>query len=263
MQINKRKILLVGSIFLVGFIIFLFFDKGQSRSLIIGEIPRNPVLIKETNSEGDLKNKLASDKIADKAKKETPALAQEGDVNQTQSEIISKPEDKKEINNDSVNQGKLPKIINRLVTWGFTPTSRRKIDTIIIHSSYNAMGGDIHNLETIINQEYRPAGVAPHYIISRQGRIYRLVADHNIAYHAGVSKMPDGRTRVNNFSLGIEIVETQSESPTDAQYEALKKLVTYLKDKYKIKHVLGHSDIAPGRKTDPWNFNWKKVGKEK
>jgi hypothetical protein len=152
-----------------------------------------------------------------------------------------------------------PKIINDLVGWGFTKTNGRTIDTIIIHSSYNATGGDPHSVEDIINNEYKPNGVSPHYIIGRDGTIYRLVPDQDIAYHAGVSQMPDGRTNVNNFSIGIEIVETMAESPGAAQYASLNNLLGYLHAKYPIKHILGHSDIAPGRKTDPWNFDWSKI----
>ena len=150
-------------------------------------------------------------------------------------------------------------ISDKFVDWGFSKADNRKIDTIIIHSSYNAVGKDPHNLEDIIYKEYKPYGVSPHYIISHDGKIYRLVEDKNIAYHAGESKVPDGRTGVNNFSLGIEIVNTKSEKPNEAQYNALRNLLTYLKSEYKIKYVLGHSDIAPGRKDDPWNFDFERV----
>ena len=150
-------------------------------------------------------------------------------------------------------------IKNKLVSWGFSKADNRKIDTIIIHSSYNAVGSDPHDLDDIIYKEYKPYGVSPHYIISREGKVYRLVDDKNIAYHAGESKMPDGRTGVNNFSIGIEIVNTKSEKPSSSQYEALNSLIAYLKGKYKIKYVLGHSDIAPGRKDDPWNVDWNKI----
>lgn len=151
------------------------------------------------------------------------------------------------------------KIKDKLVSWGFSKASNRTIDTIIIHSSYNAVGSDLHDLDDIIYKEYKPYGVSPHYIISRKGEIYRLIEDKNIAYHAGESKMPDGRTGVNNFSIGIEIVNTKSESPNNTQYSALNSLLVYLKGKYNIKYVLGHSDIAPGRKDDPWNFDWNKI----
>ncbi|HRY82425.1 MAG TPA: N-acetylmuramoyl-L-alanine amidase [Candidatus Moranbacteria bacterium] len=162
-------------------------------------------------------------------------------------------------NNSAETSVKVPKINNKLVSWGFEKAENRKIDTIIIHSSYNAVGADPHNLDDIIYKEYKPYGVSPHYIISRDGLIYRLVEDKNIAYHAGESKVPDGRTSVNNFSLGIEIVNTKSEKPNDSQYGALNDLLTYLKSKYKIKYTLGHSDIAPGRKDDPWGFDWDKI----
>lgn len=156
------------------------------------------------------------------------------------------------------------KITNRLVSWGFTKSAERKIDTIIIHSSYNAVGSDPYDLDDIINKEYKPNGVSPHYIIARDGKVSRLVSDQNIAYHAGVSEVPDGRTDVNDFSIGIEVVETKSDSPNSAQYSALKSLISYLKGEYDIKYVLGHSDIAPDRKDDPWNFSWSQVGgKEK
>ncbi len=152
-----------------------------------------------------------------------------------------------------------PKITNKLADWGFSKSDNRKIDTIIIHSSYNAVGKDVHDLDDIIYKEYKPYGVSPHYIISWEGKIYRLVEDKNVAYHAGESKVPDGRTGVNNFSIGIEIVNTKSEKPNSAQYGALRNLLAYLKSEYKIKYVLGHSDIAPGRKDDPWNFDFGKV----
>jgi hypothetical protein len=107
---------------------------------------------------------------------------------------------------------------------------------------------------------WRSYGVAPHYMIARDGTVYRLVDDKNIAYHAGDSKMPDGRTGVNNFSIGVEILNTKTDEYTSAQYQATKDLISYLKGKYGGKmSVVGHSTIAPGRKTDPWNFDWDKL----
>ena len=263
MQISKRKILVGGIIFLLVSVIFLFFDKGQEKKIKIGELTGDSIKKEGTSSKENLENKIASDKITAKPTKIKPKK-EVVTQNQVQGGVGLVPENKEKDNIPavSVSQEEIPKIINHLVTWGFTPTKGRKIDTIIIHSSYNIVGDDTHNLEDIINKEYRPAGVSPHYIISRQGAIYRLVKDKDIAYHAGVSKMPDGRTGVNNFSLGIEVVETKTESPTKNQYVALKKLVDYLKSKYTIKYVLGHSDIAPGRKTDPWNFDWQEIGKK-
>ncbi len=149
-------------------------------------------------------------------------------------------------------------IVSRLVSWGFKSVSHpRKIEAIIIHSSYNATTADSFSLKGVL-QEYKDAGVSPHYIIDRAGKIYRLVPDGDIAYQAGRSRLPDGTTNVNAVSIGIEIINTTKDSPTEAQYISLAKLVRCLESEYPIKFVLGHKDIAPGRKTDPWNFNWKK-----
>lgn len=149
-------------------------------------------------------------------------------------------------------------IIKHLVSWGFEKSSGRKINTIIIHSSYDGLGSDPYSLDGTL-KEYKEYGVSPHYLIDREGKIYQLVADTNIAYHAGLSKTPDGRTNVNSFSIGIELLNTQTDHYTTAQYDSLKNLISLLKKNYSIKYVLGHSQIAPGRKTDPWNFDWDKI----
>ncbi|MFA7466382.1 MAG: N-acetylmuramoyl-L-alanine amidase [Parcubacteria group bacterium] len=149
-------------------------------------------------------------------------------------------------------------IKNRLVSWGFSVSSERSIDTIILHSSYNALGGDEYDVEKLID-EYKEYGVSPHYLIDREGIIYRLVEDKNIAYHAGESETPDGRNNVNNFSLGIEMINNKSDEYEKKQYEAVNRLIGYINRNYDIKYVLGHSEIASGRKTDPWNIDWKKI----
>lgn len=152
------------------------------------------------------------------------------------------------------------KIVSKFISWGFQKSTGRKIDTIIIHSSYDALGDDPYDINGVI-AEYKQYGVSAHYLIARDGTIYHLVADQNIAYHAGSSTMPDGRTNVNSFSIGIEMVNTLNGKFTASQYDALNQLLTSLKEQYPIKYVLGHNDIAPGRKTDPWNIDWSKVDK--
>jgi hypothetical protein len=153
-----------------------------------------------------------------------------------------------------------PDIINRLVTWGFSvPARPRSIDTIIIHSNYNTLTSDPYSVSGAIKQ-FQMYDVSAHYLIDRAGDIFRLVPEKDIAFHAGVSTMPDGRTDVNNFSLGIEIITKQTgDAPTAAEYAALSQLITDIKSRYPIKFVLGHSQIAPGRKTDPWNFDWSQI----
>ena len=151
-------------------------------------------------------------------------------------------------------------IVSRLASWGFQPASGRSIEAIIIHSSYDATGSDPYSVAGVI-AEWKAAGVSPHYLIDRSGTIYQLVADQNIAYHAGVAKLPDGTTDVNGVSIGIEMINTMTGTFTDAQYAALNRLIGDLKKKYPITYILGHYQISPGRKTDPWNIDWSKVQK--
>ena len=152
------------------------------------------------------------------------------------------------------------KIVSKLVSWGFAKASDRKIEALIVHTSYNNLGGDVFDFDKVI-QEWKDAGVSPHYAIDRDGTIYQLVADQNKAFHAGVSKLPDGTTDVNSVSIGVEVINSQDGKFTDAQYAGLNSLIGTLKKKYAIKYILGHDEIAPGRKTDPWGIDWKKVNR--
>lgn len=150
-------------------------------------------------------------------------------------------------------------IASRLLRFGFrVPPASRSIDTIVLHSSYNALGGDVYSVDRTID-EYEQYGVGAHYLIDRSGAVLRLVEEANIAYHAGSSKMPDGRKNVNDFSIGIEMIATEDSGYTDKQYAAVNDLIADIRTRYKITNVLGHGDIAPGRKTDPWKFDWKKL----
>lgn len=152
-------------------------------------------------------------------------------------------------------------IIDKLVTWGFyIPKKSRIIDTIIIHSIYNDLDEEVYNIEKII-EKYKENKVTSHYLIDRDGAIYHLAPDKAIAYHAGSGQMPDGSRKniINNFSIGIELVYTKEEFPTEIQYQALVFLVKNLQQQYNIplQNILGHKDINP-QKTDPWNFDWEK-----
>lgn len=194
---------------------------------------------------------------------ENPGIMQETKENIENNEELEKNNEellqKKDSDSNSQEEQKNSfKIIKKMVSWGYSVSKNRSIDTIVIHSSYNALGGDYYSLSRLL-EEYKQYGVAPHYLIDREGKIYQLVSDQNIAYHAGESKTPDKRTNVNNFSIGIEIMNTEDAKPASIQYEALNSLLSSLKSSYKIKYVLGHSQIASGRKTDPWNFNWDKI----
>ncbi len=142
------------------------------------------------------------------------------------------------------------------MSTGFRTAATRAVDVIIIHSVFNNSGGEKYDIDLIIKQFAR-YGVSAHYLIGRGGVIYRLVDEKNVAYHAGKSSLPDGRTAVNSCSIGIEMVCSFTEPVTEQQMEALVKLTKELQVRYKINFILRHSDIAPGRKTDPWNFEWE------
>lgn len=185
-------------------------------------------------------------------------------ANEKKDEIVLSPEEKNSTIEkkpiDEVEEDSSGKIVDRLMTTGFQKSSGRKIDTVILHTSYNAIGDDPYDIGDIIKQ-YEQYEVSAHYLIGRDGTIYRLVEDKDIAWHAGLSKMPDGRTNINDFSIGIEVVNTKEGKFSDAQYKSLNSLVKDLKEKYPIKNILGHDDIAPSRKTDPWGIEWNKVEK--
>ena len=153
----------------------------------------------------------------------------------------------------------MPEINERILDFGYRiPQSPRTIDTIVIHTVYNALGGDVYSLEGVLD-EYERYGVAAHYLIDRDGTVYQTAPEEAIAYHAGPSQMPDGRTNVNNFSIGIEAISYKDNTLTEEQYISLAGLIKHLKEKYQVpdENIVGHSDISPGRKTDPWNFDWE------
>ena len=185
---------------------------------------------------------------------------QQAVTNNQQSVASSQEKENTETNDKQTETKNTGKIIERFVSWGFEKSSSRKIDTIIIHSSYDALGSEAFSVSGLLN-EYKQYGVAAHYLIDREGKTYQLVADKNIAYHAGESKVPDGRIGVNAFSIGIEMMNTEDGKFTSEQYSAINDLIAIIKNKYSIKYVLGHKDIAPGRKTDPWGIDWGKVDK--
>lgn len=103
--------------------------------------------------------------------------------------------------------------------------------------------------------------VSAHFLIRRDGETIQFVPCGDRAWHAGASEWR-GRGRCNDFSIGIEL-EGSDEMPfEDAQYEALAELILALRARYPVADLAGHSDIAPGRKTDPGpHFDWARCRK--
>lgn len=101
--------------------------------------------------------------------------------------------------------------------------------------------------------------VSAHFLIERDGTLTQFVSCLDRAWHAGVSCF-EGREGCNDFSLGIELEGTDELPFTDAQYITLTALTTELRAAYPAittQRICGHSDIAPGRKTDPGPcFDW-------
>ncbi|SIN87306.1 AmpD protein [Sulfurivirga caldicuralii] len=112
--------------------------------------------------------------------------------------------------------------------------------------------------------------VSAHLLIDRQGRITQYVAFNRRAWHAGLSHWR-GLERCNDFSIGIELEGADWLPYTAAQYRCLEQVLPLLAQAYPIEGIAGHSEIAPGRKTDPgaafaWHrlsslfrrFNWQR-----
>ncbi|MFA5081964.1 MAG: 1,6-anhydro-N-acetylmuramyl-L-alanine amidase AmpD [Hydrogenophilaceae bacterium] len=101
--------------------------------------------------------------------------------------------------------------------------------------------------------------VSAHFLIRRDGEVIQFVACDRRAWHAGVSSWR-GRERCNDFSVGIELEGSDEVPFTDVQYARLNDLLAELYARYPIAEVVGHSDLAPGRKTDPGPcFDWSRV----
>lgn len=103
--------------------------------------------------------------------------------------------------------------------------------------------------------------VSAHFLIRRDGELVQFVPCALRAWHAGQSNW-QGRERCNDFSLGIELEGADDQSFEAVQYQCLNELLVVLRRHYPIEAVTGHSDIAPGRKTDPGPcFEWAKVNR--
>jgi AmpD protein len=102
--------------------------------------------------------------------------------------------------------------------------------------------------------------VSSHLFISRDGEVTQFVPFHKRAWHAGKSFL-QGRERCNDFSIGIELEGTDDLPYEKVQYQKLAQIIKVLQEAYphiSRERIVGHSDIAPGRKTDPGPaFDWK------
>ena len=101
--------------------------------------------------------------------------------------------------------------------------------------------------------------VSSHFLIRRHGELLQFVSCLDRAWHAGISSWR-GRERCNDFSIGIELEGSDFDAFESAQYQTLMLLISSIKQCYPIQAIVGHSDIAPERKTDPGPyFDWERI----
>jgi AmpD protein len=103
--------------------------------------------------------------------------------------------------------------------------------------------------------------VSSHFFIRRDGTLVQFVPCGLRAWHAGVSSWR-GRASCNDYSIGIELEGTDDLAYSTAQYRMLAQVARALRERFPIRDMVGHSDIAPGRKTDPGAaFDWPRLGR--
>ena len=147
-------------------------------------------------------------------------------------------------------------------------------DTVIIHGISlppREFGGEW--IETLFQNRLDPHAhpyfeqihalrVSAHVLIRRDGELLQFVPFQLRAWHAGVSCLGQ-RENCNDFAIGIELEGCDDVPYEDAQYEVLIALLRALRRSYpeiELQRIVGHSDVAPGRKTDPGpSFDWARV----
>jgi AmpD protein len=101
--------------------------------------------------------------------------------------------------------------------------------------------------------------VSAHFLVRRDGELLQFVPVQRRAWHAGASSWR-GRERCNDFSIGVELEGTDEAPFEDRQYDELASLVRSLRLALPLRDIAAHSDIAPGRKTDPGTrFDWPRL----
>ncbi len=160
---------------------------------------------------------------------------------------------------------------------------KRAVDTIVIHhisaanwfdrnfhnldcSKFAALEAELHLTEANIGaHRYDPSlciatleclRLSSHYLVARDGDVFQLVGENDVAFHAGRSVMPnDGRVDVNGFSIGIELVSSHPDDDqevasgripayTEKQYESLDRLLCLIRSRHAIHSLVGHDEIA-------------------
>ena len=128
------------------------------------------------------------------------------------------------------------------------------VDTVVLHATV------LNTLQEVVDKFADPESqVSAHYTIDRDGTVVCHVSEDQRAWHAGQSRMHDGRTGVNDFSIGIELVNLNDgvDPFPKAQIKAMRRLVRAIISRHPIRHIVTHYQCAepPGRKSDPAGFH--------
>jgi len=154
-----------------------------------------------------------------------------------------------------VDLGKEPELTTQ--AHYYTPyEGQRKISGIILHSADDNLESNIRTLTTGDPTHQ----VSAHYYVTRDGKVYHFVKDNDVAWHAGETGGKYAGYN-NNNTIGIETEHVDGKQDwTDPQIRAEAQLAARLAKTYglSVNNILGHSDIAPGRKQDPQGFPWNK-----
>ena len=111
-------------------------------------------------------------------------------------------------------------------------------------------------------QTIKDLKVSAHFLVKRNGHLIQFVSCLDRAWHAGESSWK-GAQNCNDYSIGIELEGCELDPFENEQYKTLLNLLDQLKKEYNITDIVGHSDIAPQRKTDPGPyFDWNKIKNE-
>jgi len=133
-----------------------------------------------------------------------------------------------------------------------------EVDTIVLHATV------IPTLEKTTEAFCREASqVSAHFTVDKDGSFIMHVSTFDRAWHAGVSRDAYGRTNLNHYSIGIEMVNlNDGKDPwPDAQVQVVHNIIAGLKRRFHLKQIVSHEFIAvpKGRKSDPVGFPWEKM----
>ncbi len=135
----------------------------------------------------------------------------------------------------------------------------KRVELVVLH--YTAMGTCAEALERLCDPA---AEVSAHHLIDRDGTVHALVDEGQRAWHAGAGSW-GGRGDVNSVSIGIELANPGDRPFPAPQMAALERLLTDILQRHDLppQAVIGHSDMAPGRKGDPGRrFDWRRLAAE-